>query len=499
LITEKINNKNEAMQIETIKEIILTKLERELMPHLTYHNAAHTRSVYNHTKELAAAENINGESRHILLTAALLHDIGFLKTYDNHEEASCEIAEDMLPRFGYSSDEIAQINQIIMATKLPQKPQSILGEIMCDADLYYLGTNRYVNTAQKLYHELQNKGIFHNKNEWTKKQIEFFENHKFFTATAKHKLEKKKQQNLRALQTLKPVIKELKHDGFKPGDILLIVTGVIIAGFALQGFLVPNNFFDGGFTGISLLIHEIYHINLAYVIVLVNLPLIIMSRFSISHHFALKTLLCIILLGVWLYYYPVIFPHLVVTNDLLLVSVFGGFFLGVGIGLTMRAGCAVDGIEVLALYTWRKTSFTISEIILGLNVIIFSIAAIKYGANVALYSILTYFTASKTVDYVVEGIEAYTGVTIISSKSEIIKDRLVNELGRGITVYKGERGFLPGKFEIHEDCDIIFTVITRLELRKLRNLVAEVDHHAFVFASTIRETSGGIIKRRHMH
>jgi uncharacterized membrane-anchored protein YitT (DUF2179 family) len=112
---------------------------------------------------------------------------------------------------------------------------------------------------------------------------------------------------------------------------------------------------------------------------------------------------------------------------------------------------------------------------------------------------LTYFTASKTIDYVVEGIEAYTGVTIISGKSEIIKSRLVNELGRGITVYKGERGFLPGKFEMYNDCDIIFTIITRLELRKLKNLVIEVDPNAFIFANTIKEASGGIIKRRHIH
>jgi uncharacterized membrane-anchored protein YitT (DUF2179 family) len=165
----------------------------------------------------------------------------------------------------------------------------------------------------------------------------------------------------------------------------------------------------------------------------------------------------------------------------------------------MRAGCAVDGIEVLALYTWRRTSFTISEIILALNIIIFSIAAVHFGVEVALYSMLTYFTASKTVDYVVEGIEAYTGVTIISGKSEIIKDRLVNELNRGITVYKGERGYLPGKFEVHSDVDIIFTVITRLELRKLKNLVNDVDPNAFVIASTIKEASGGIIKRRHIH
>ena len=189
----------------------------------------------------------------------------------------------------------------------------------------------------------------------------------------------------------------------------------------------------------------------------------------------------------------------VITQDKLLISIFGGFFLGVGIGLTMRAGCAVDGIEVLALYAWKRTSFTISEIILALNLLIFSIAAFKFGIQTALYSMLTYFTASKTVDYVVEGIEAYTGVTIISSKSEIIKYRLVNELNRGITIYKGERGFLPGNFEVHEDVDIIFTIITRLELRKLRNLVSAVDPKAFVFASTIKEASGGVIKRRHIH
>jgi uncharacterized membrane-anchored protein YitT (DUF2179 family) len=181
------------------------------------------------------------------------------------------------------------------------------------------------------------------------------------------------------------------------------------------------------------------------------------------------------------------------------VSIFGGFFLGLGIGLTMRAGSAVDGIEVLALYTWRHTSFTISEIILALNFVIFGIAAFHFGKEVALYSMLTYFTASKTIDYVVEGIEAYTGVTIISGKSEIIKSRLVNELGRGITIYKGERGFLPGRFDVSSDVDIIFTVISRLELRKLKNLVSQIDPNAFVFASTIKEASGGIMKKRHIH
>ena len=183
----------------------------------------------------------------------------------------------------------------------------------------------------------------------------------------------------------------------------------------------------------------------------------------------------------------------------IIVAVFGGAFLAIGIGLVMRAGAALDGIEVLAFYTMKRTSFTITEIVLGINIIIFSVAALKFGIETSLYSVLTYFAATKTIDYVVEGIQAYTGMTIISAKSEEIKHQLVNNLGRGITVYKGERGFLPGKFDVSVDCDIIYTVVTRLEMRKLKNLIYEIDSEAFVFANTIKEASGGIIKSRVKH
>ena len=183
----------------------------------------------------------------------------------------------------------------------------------------------------------------------------------------------------------------------------------------------------------------------------------------------------------------------------LIVAVFGGAFLAIGIGLVMRAGAALDGIEVLAFYTMKRTSFTITEIVLGINIIIFSVAALKFGIETSLYSVLTYFAATKTIDYVVEGIQAYTGMTIISAKSEEIKHQLINNLGRGITVYKGERGFLPGKFDVSADCDIIYTVVTRLEMRKLKNLIYEIDSEAFVFANTIKEASGGIIKSRVKH
>lgn len=275
-------------------------------------------------------------------------------------------------------------------------------------------------------------------------------------------------------------------------DTLSTIIGILFCGFALKGFLVPNQFFDGGVTGISLLIHEIYHINIAYVIIVANLPLIIMAGFQVNRNFAVRTFVAILGLGLCLLFIP--YPQ--ITSDKLLVSIFGGVFMGIGVGLAIRGGCALDGIEVLALYTNRRISFTISEIILGINIIIFLIAAVELGLETALYSILTYYTASRTISFVIEGLEEYTGVTIISGQSEPIKEKLVMELGRGITIYKGERGFLKDNFNVSQDCDIVFTVVTRLEVRRLKNMVHNIDANAFIFTSTIKEAAGGVLKRR---
>lgn len=489
------------MQFEKVHSFIISKLEKELPKYLTYHNVHHTKEVLHNARHIGTAENISAYDMDILLTAALFHDTGFLETYKDHEEISCDIARKYLPHYEYTNEEIEQVCNIILATRIPQKATNLLEHILCDADLAYIGTDKYFSTAKTLYRELKNLVLIKNNEEWVKFQTDFIESHSYFTKTAAKEHDFRKEQNLFIIKTRAHDEEKRKHVHFNFAfliDIIHIIIGVITAAFALRGFLIPNHFFDGGMTGISLLIHELYEFKIGYVILLANLPFIILSMYVLNYSFAIKTFVCIVLLGICLLYYPE-GSRYIITSDKLLVSIFGGFFLGIGIGLTMRAGCAVDGIEVLALYAWRRTSFTISEIILALNIIIFSIAAFKFGIQTALYSMLTYFTASKTVDYVVEGIEAYTGVTIISSKSEIIKYRLVNELGRGITIYKGERGFLPGNFEVHEDCDIIFTVITRLELRKLRNLVSAIDPKAFVFANTVKEASGGIIKRRHIN
>lgn len=283
-----------------------------------------------------------------------------------------------------------------------------------------------------------------------------------------------------------------KHNGplFSFSDIIYLILGVLSASFALKSFLVPNHFLDGGVTGISLLLFEVKNWNLGLLLILLNIPFIILSYFKVGRHFAVRSSVTILLIALTMHFIP--FPEL--THDKLLVAMFGGFFMGIGIGLSMRGGGTFDGMEVLALLTFKKSSFSITEIILGMNLVIFIIAAAFMKIETALYAILTYIIASQTTKYVIEGIEAYTGVTIISGNSEAIKKALVLTLNRGITVYKGERGFMKESFEVSNEVDIIFTIVTRLEVRRLKNIVHEIDPKAFIFTQTVREPQGGIVK-----
>jgi uncharacterized membrane-anchored protein YitT (DUF2179 family) len=179
------------------------------------------------------------------------------------------------------------------------------------------------------------------------------------------------------------------------------------------------------------------------------------------------------------------------------VAVFGGFFLGAGIGFAVRGGAVIDGTEVLAIYLSRKFRTTIGDIIIVINVIIFLAAAYLLGVEVALYSMITYLAASKTLDFLVEGIEEYTGVTVISGKSEEIRLMIIEKMGRGVTVYSGKRGF--GKRGESSEIDIIYTVITRLELNKLHTELEKIDPNAFVVMNSVKDTKGGMIKKRPLH
>ncbi|MHB1178529.1 MAG: YitT family protein [Daejeonella sp.] len=278
------------------------------------------------------------------------------------------------------------------------------------------------------------------------------------------------------------------------GRAALILLGIILASFGLKGFLVPNHFIDGGITGISLLTYQLTGIPVSIWLVVFNAPFIVLGAKQISKKFAISTSIAIVTLAAVIFFID--FP--VITDDKLLISIFGGFFLGAGIGLAIRGGCVIDGTEILAVYLNRRSILSMGDIILLINVVIFFAAAFVLGIETALYSILTYLSASKTVDFIIQGIEEYTGVTIVSAKSAQIRDAIIKNLGRGVTIYKGERGFESSQFK-NKDIDIIFTVVTRLEVSKLKQEVEQIDHKAFIVMSTISDTKGGIIKPRPLH
>ncbi len=275
--------------------------------------------------------------------------------------------------------------------------------------------------------------------------------------------------------------------------LLFVSAGVLLAAFGLKGFLVPNGFIDGGVTGVSLLMNHVTKVPVSVWLVVLNVPFIIMGSRQIGRNFAVTTLLAVILLATTIYF--VDFPT--ITNDKLLISIFGGFFLGAGIGLAMRGGCVLDGTEIMALYINRKSILSIGDIILLINLLIFICAAFILSIETALYSILTYLSASKTVDFIIQGIEEYTGVTIVSTKSKEVREAIINKLGRGVTIYKGEGGF--GTTGHKKNMDIIFTVVTRLEVSKLREEIDTIDRKAFIVMSAINDTKGGIVKQRPLH
>lgn len=273
-------------------------------------------------------------------------------------------------------------------------------------------------------------------------------------------------------------------------DFILISLGIGSAAFGLESFLIPNSFIDGGATGISLLINRLTGLPLYALLLLINLPFVFMGYKIVNKQFAFKTALAIS--GLAICVATVHFPE--VTHDKLLVAVFGGFFLGAGIGLSVRGGAVIDGTEVLAIFLSRKFGTTIGDIIIIINIIIFATASYFLSMETALYSMITYLAASKTLDFVIEGIEEYTGVTIISPHHEEIRQMIINEMGRGVTVYRGKRGH--GRNGEISEFDIIYTVVTRLELNRLNTEIQTIDPNSFVVMSSIKDTKGGMIKKR---
>jgi uncharacterized membrane-anchored protein YitT (DUF2179 family) len=269
----------------------------------------------------------------------------------------------------------------------------------------------------------------------------------------------------------------------------LIVLGILSAGLGLKGFLLSSHFIDGGVTGVSMLLANVLGWQLAILILVINLPFIALGYRQIGRVFAIKSILAIGGLSLCLAF--VKYPD--ITPDKLLTAVFGGFFIGAGIGLAIRGGAVLDGTEIAALLISKNSALLkVGDVIMLFNIVIFSAAAFFLGIESALYSILTYFAASKTVDFLIHGLEEHTAITIISARSEEIRQAIIRDLGRGVTVYQGRRGVSD------IDQDILFCVVTRLEIGRVKETVKGIDQEAFIVAHALADTDGGLVKR-HVH
>ena len=278
---------------------------------------------------------------------------------------------------------------------------------------------------------------------------------------------------------------------FSLHSVVYSLLGIFAAMIALEGFMLPNHFLDGGVTGISIVVEEVLDIPFTYLLVVFNLPFLYLGYRKIGKTFALRALLSILLLTVLMHFIEI--PA--VTEDKVLIAVFGGFLIGLGLGLVIKGGGVLDGVEIMAVYTTRNSAFSTSEIILVFNGLIFLCAAFVFDIEAAMYSFLVYFTASKTTSYIIDGFEEFTALTIISKDCEDVKSLIVNGYGKAITVYKGERGYLPGAYEVKHECDIIMTIVTRLEIHRIKEATLKIDPNAFFFVQRIKEVKGGIGKQ----
>jgi uncharacterized membrane-anchored protein YitT (DUF2179 family) len=269
-------------------------------------------------------------------------------------------------------------------------------------------------------------------------------------------------------------------------NALLIALGILAAGFGLKGFLLSSNFIDGGVTGVSMLLSKVTTAPLSVWLPLVNGPFVIVGYRQLGRAFALRSALGIAGLSIVLA--TVRFPD--VTHDLLLTALFGGLFLGAGIGLAVRGGAVLDGTEIAALLISKRSDLLkVGDVILAFNIVLFLAAMSILGVEPALYSILTYIAAARTLDFVIYGLEEHTAITIMSSRSAIIRERIVSELQRGVTVYKGYGGLTGVEQEI------LYCVVTRLEIGKVKSIVREIDPHAFVVSHPLSGAEGGVVKR----
>lgn len=268
-------------------------------------------------------------------------------------------------------------------------------------------------------------------------------------------------------------------------NLLFLTIGAIITAFALESFLVPNNIIDGGVIGISMILSHITKLNLGLLILIINTPFIIMAFKKMGAKFVVQTVYANIILAVFLN----LFHHYKVTGDLLLSTVFGGIILGFGVGVILKHEGSLDGTEMLSLVVARRFGCSVGEFIMGINVFIYLAAGKVFSWESAMYSIMTYFIASKVIDMVMEGLNSSKSVRIISDEATAIGQALIEKLDISVTYLQGIGGYTG------QDKDLIYCVISRLELPKMLDIIKEIDSNAFVSVVDVHEVYGGRFKK----
>lgn len=291
------------------------------------------------------------------------------------------------------------------------------------------------------------------------------------------------------LQRLRRVHNPIKKRELFAKTVLLSL-GALIFAMGLKAFLVPNQIIDGGIVGVSIIVSYLTETKLAIWLILFNLPFIYFGYRQIGKTFAVVTMTAILLMSAFTVVLQDIKPF---TDDLLLSTVFGGFLLGAGIGLVIRAGGSLDGTEILAVSFTNRLPFSVGEIVMFFNIFILGTAGFVFSWDRAMYSLLTYFIAFKTIDVVLEGIDQSKAAWIITSAPDEIGQAVMDRLGRGVTYLHGEGAFTG------EGKKVVFTVISRLEETKLKDILDDYDEHAFLAIGNIHDVRGGQFKKKNIH
>ncbi len=290
--------------------------------------------------------------------------------------------------------------------------------------------------------------------------------------------------------TVKQKIAQHRKASFYVKKYLMIFVGAIIAAVGLELFLIPNNVIDGGIVGVSIMMQTLTGMSLGVFLVLLNIPFLFMGYKQIGKNFAIATLIAICFLSVWS---EIFGPVPKVTDDPFLAAIFGGIIDGLGVGLIIRAGGSLDGTEIVAIIMDKKSVFSVGEVVMFINLFILSSAGLLYGWDKAMYSLVAYFVISKMIDVVIKGLDESYAVMIVTNEHDEITSALNDRLGRGVTLLHGAGGYTG------ESKEVLYCVVTRLEVDKLKEIVLDKDESAFVTINAVHDIVGGRFKKKSIH